>query len=159
MPLIPILLELFSFSGLLLLLFTERVSHADDKKQTWTALLKGFADTTKQRRINLPRSSLVGYIVGVIPGAGATISSFLAYGIAKQQAKKPEKFGEGLSEVLVASDTANNATTCGAVIPMLESNSLRATRINGVQALFESNISIALFILVVLSILGLLFRK
>jgi len=61
----------------------------------------------------------VGVIIGVIPGAGATVASFVSYGVEKQVSKTPEKFGTGCWEGLAASETAINGSTGGAMIPLL----------------------------------------
>lgn len=65
------------------------------------------------------RSALVGVIIGVIPGIGGVTSSFLSYKLAKDFSKHPENFGKGEVEGVIASETANSATTGGALIPML----------------------------------------
>ena len=59
----------------------------------------------------IPRSSILGFIVGVLPGAGATIASFLAYGMERNFVKneEKEKFGKGSVQGLSAPETANNA--------------------------------------------------
>jgi len=119
MPLIPVLLGLFGFSELLLLLGKKTISSEKGADaQGWGEILSGFKNGIKQK-VNLARSSILGFFVGVIPGAGATIGSFLAYGQARQWSKTPEKFGTGHSEGLVATDSANNATATGAMVPML----------------------------------------
>lgn len=64
-------------------------------------------------------SSIIGAIIGAIPGAGGSIASFLAYDQAKRMSKTPEKFGTGHPEGIIASETSNNALTGGALIPML----------------------------------------
>lgn len=64
-------------------------------------------------------SSLLGYFVGILPAAGATPGSLMAYGIAKQISKEPEKFGEGSVEGVVAPEAANNAASTGSMLPML----------------------------------------
>jgi putative tricarboxylic transport membrane protein len=69
--------------------------------------------------VNLLRSSIIGTWVGMLPGVGGSIGSILAYGAAKSLSKKPEKFGTGCEEGVVASETANNATVGGAIIPMV----------------------------------------
>jgi len=61
----------------------------------------------------------IGFIIGVIPGAGATVASFVSYGVEKQVSKHPEKFGTGVWEGLVASETSINGSTGGAMIPLL----------------------------------------
>jgi len=67
------------------------------------------------------RSSLVGFFVGVLPGAGATIASFLAYGMerALAPAKEKLKFGKGSVRGLAAPETANNAACTGSFVPLL----------------------------------------
>ena len=63
--------------------------------------------------------SVIGFIIGILPGAGATISSFLSYGIEKTVSKHPEKFGTGAIEGVAAPEAANNADTGGALVPLL----------------------------------------
>ena len=65
------------------------------------------------------RGLATGVFVGAIPGTGATISSFLSYGLEKQFSKHPERFGKGSIEGLAAAETAVNASTGGAMIPLL----------------------------------------
>lgn len=65
------------------------------------------------------RSSGIGTFIGMIPGAGGDISCYVAYGEAKRFAKKGDKFGEGEIKGVAAAETANNATTGGAMIPLL----------------------------------------
>ncbi|MBE0557754.1 MAG: tripartite tricarboxylate transporter permease, partial [Proteobacteria bacterium] len=65
------------------------------------------------------RSSLLGYIIGVIPGAGTTIASLVSYNEAKRWAKEPETFGAGNPEGIVGSEAANNSAVSGALAPML----------------------------------------
>ncbi len=68
---------------------------------------------------NLLRSSVIGTWVGILPGIGANIGSVMAYTAAKGLSKEPEKFGHGSEEGIVASESANNATVCGALIPLI----------------------------------------
>ncbi len=63
--------------------------------------------------------SLLGYFVGILPAAGATPGSLMAYGIAKQISRNPEKFGKGAVEGVVAPESANNAASTGSMLPML----------------------------------------
>lgn len=65
------------------------------------------------------KSSLIGTFIGALPGAGANIAAFVSYNEAKRTSKNPEKFGTGCYEGVAASETANNAVTGGALIPML----------------------------------------
>ena len=65
------------------------------------------------------RCSIVGTIVGILPGAGATIASFMCYAMENKLSKYPEKFGTGIIDGIAASETANNAATGGAMVPLL----------------------------------------
>ncbi|MBM4323020.1 MAG: C4-dicarboxylate ABC transporter permease [Deltaproteobacteria bacterium] len=65
------------------------------------------------------RSSIVGTIIGIFPGAGATIASFISYDMAKRVSKTPEKFGKGALEGVAASEAANSSSVGGALIPLL----------------------------------------
>lgn len=63
--------------------------------------------------------SFLGYFVGILPAAGATPGSLMAYGIAKQISKNPEKFGHGALDGVCAPEAANNAASTGSMLPML----------------------------------------
>lgn len=67
----------------------------------------------------ITRSSILGTLVGILPGAGATIASFLAYTTEVKLSKTPEIYGTGAPEGIAASEAANNAATGGAMVPML----------------------------------------
>lgn len=67
----------------------------------------------------LARCSVIGTIIGILPGAGATIASFLCYSSETKLSKHPEKFGTGIIDGIAASETANNAATGGAMVPLL----------------------------------------
>ncbi|MDF1608687.1 tripartite tricarboxylate transporter permease [Hoeflea sp. YIM 152468] len=119
LPMIPVLLGLFGLSELLFLL--GRATIADQGRRSsdgWSEIFRGLKNSAGHQ-INLWRSSILGFFVGVVPGAGATIGSFLAYGQARQWSKDRESFGKGNPEGLVATDSANNATANGALVPML----------------------------------------
>ena len=73
------------------------------------------------RRSFMPwlRGSPLGFLVGVLPGAGGTIATFLSYAVEKSASKKPEEFGHGAVEGLAGPESANNACSCGALVPLL----------------------------------------
>ena len=73
----------------------------------------------KSHTDNLLRTSCIGTWVGILPGVGASISSMVAYGMAKTFSRTPEKFGTGHDEGVVASEAANNANVGGALIPLI----------------------------------------
>jgi putative tricarboxylic transport membrane protein len=64
-------------------------------------------------------SALLGFITGILPGAGATPASFMAYGFAQKISRHPERFGKGAIEGVIAPEAANNAAGTGAILPML----------------------------------------
>ncbi len=65
------------------------------------------------------KSALMGYLIGILPGAGASMAGFVSYAEQKRCSKHPEKFGDGAVDGLVATETANNAMCGGALVPML----------------------------------------
>ena len=69
----------------------------------------------------IPRSSVLGFLIGVLPGAGATIASFLAYGMERNYVSEEEKqkFGKGSVHGLAAPETANNSACSGSFVPLL----------------------------------------
>lgn len=71
------------------------------------------------QKFNVMRSSLIGIIVGIIPGVGCSVGGFLSYDAAKRASKNKDEFGNGSPEGIVASETANNAVTGGTLIPLL----------------------------------------
>lgn len=68
---------------------------------------------------NLLRSSVIGTVVGIIPGAGGNIANLVAYNEAQRASKYPEKFGTGIIDGVVATEAANNATVGGGLVPLL----------------------------------------
>jgi len=72
-----------------------------------------------QQKLNVLRSSLIGIIVGIIPGVGCSVGGFISYDAAKRGSKSREEFGNGSPEGVIASETANNAVTGGTLIPLL----------------------------------------
>jgi len=68
---------------------------------------------------NLIRSCIIGEIVAIIPGAGGNIANLVAYNEAKRASKQPERFGTGIVEGLVATESSNNVTVAGSMVPLL----------------------------------------
>ena len=84
--------------------------------------MKGFGFSLSEffgQMKNAVRSALIGIGIGILPGIGGGTSNIVSYTIAKNQSKYPEKFGTGIIDGVVASETANNATIGGAMIPLL----------------------------------------
>ena len=84
--------------------------------------VKGLGFTFKEfcdQTVNMIRSALIGIGVGILPGLGGATSNLIAYAAAKNSSKHPEKFGTGIMDGIVASETSNNASVGGALIPLL----------------------------------------
>ena len=119
LQLIVVLIGLFSISQVLSLASSDHVAIVDKemirnlKPAKFT--LKDFCPYP----LTYLRSGIIGTIVGIIPGAGGSIAAFLGYNEAKRASKTPELFGTGLREGVGASESANNAVSGGALIPML----------------------------------------
>ncbi len=73
----------------------------------------------KDCRFAFLNGSLVGFVIGVLPGAGSTIASFISYGIEKAVSKRRDQFGTGVIEGVAAPEGANNSETGGALVPLL----------------------------------------
>lgn len=83
------------------------------------SLFDGLGGAVWKYRRNLARGSLIGTVVGILPGAGSDIGSWIAYATAKMRSKTPERFGKGHDEGLVEACSANNAALSGAYVPAL----------------------------------------
>jgi len=84
----------------------------------FSALTAGAREVT-HHKLTIFKSMLIGTFIGILPGTGSTISSFIAYGEAVRSSKHPEKFGTGVPEGLMAPETANNAASAGTMVPTL----------------------------------------
>jgi putative tricarboxylic transport membrane protein len=84
--------------------------------------LLGFMPTREEaRRSVMPvaRGTVMGFLVGLIPGGGAVLATFLSYATERKLSKRPEEFGKGAVEGLAGPEAANNAGTAGAFVPLL----------------------------------------
>ena len=111
------LIGLFSMSQVFILAEAEIKKRAKAAKFTDKMTL-----TRSEKRMLFPtviRSWIIGNIIGILPGAGASIACFMGYNTAKQASKHKEQFGKGAMEGVCGSEAANNAVTGGSLIPML----------------------------------------
>ena len=115
-PFIPTLIGLFAVSEV----FNEVQKSATmlQVKAKLDQYLPSWADI-KWCFKELCRSSIIGVIIGAIPGAGGDIAAFISYGEAKRASNNPERYGTGEIEGLAASECANNSCQGGAMIPLL----------------------------------------
>lgn len=97
------------------------VIHREGEKGEKLRVKRVLPDREDLRRSAAPilRGSLLGFFIGVLPGAGATMASFFSYILEKKVSKEPEKFGTGAIEGVAAPESANNAASGGAMIPLL----------------------------------------
>mgnify|MGYP000194441038 CR=1 FL=1 len=115
---IPAMIGLFAIPELL-----RQISRPREKYIIRLSITEKAFELVKQAlrkfKLVILRSALVGTFIGALPGAGADIAAWVSYGIAKRTSKKPEEFGKGSLEGVVASTSANNAALSGAWIPAL----------------------------------------
>ncbi|MFP6675961.1 MAG: tripartite tricarboxylate transporter permease [Pirellulaceae bacterium] len=115
--LLPVLIGLFAVNQML-----QSLLETSTTSKQFSASRKGMLQPWTEWRkhvVNLLRSSCLGTWVGVLPGVGANIGSVIAYSAARKASRKPEEFGSGSEEGIVASESANNATVGGALIPLI----------------------------------------
>lgn len=111
-----LVLGLFSISEILLLL--EKTHHGHQAVKATGRMLFNFKEAASVFVVNI-RCGLLGFIMGVLPGAGATLASAVAYMTEKRLAGESGKFGKGDARGLAAPETAIGASCCGALVPML----------------------------------------
>ena len=102
--------------------FTFGNSASAEEKVNTKFKIRGLGFSFKEFKgqiVNMVRSALIGIGVGILPGLGGATSNLIAYAAAKNSSKHPEKFGTGIMDGIVASETSNNASVGGALIPLL----------------------------------------
>ncbi len=114
--LIPALIGLFALSEVFKQLEERNFETKKVKlgKTEWPTILNYW-----RLKYVILRSSLIGTLIGIFPGAGATIASFISYDVTKRTSKNPEKFGEGALEGVAAAEAANSSSVGGALVPLL----------------------------------------
>ena len=89
-----------------------------DSKKSVSAKMPSIKELLSVKWI-IARCSVLGTVVGILPGAGATIASFLCYSTEQKLSKHPEKFGTGCIDGIAAPEVGNNAATGGSMVPLL----------------------------------------
>jgi len=92
------------------------------KQEVFKADIKGLLPNKQDWKNSawpITRGSLLGFFLGILPGIGAIIPTFISYGLEKKISKHPEKFGTGVIEGVAAPESANNAATAGCMVPLL----------------------------------------
>lgn len=132
-PFVPAVIGIFGVAQMLVVASQDRIGQPTDGpprgKGRGGALLSrlghGLKETvggvvaTLRHPVTIIRSSLIGLGIGVIPGMGTASANFISYGVAKQFSKKPEDFGKGEPDGIVASEACDNAVASGTLIPTL----------------------------------------
>ena len=115
--LVPVVMGLFGISEVLLNV-EEKLSEREIFKTEFKGLLPTLQDW-KDSIWPILRGSGLGFFLGILPGGGAVISSFVSYGVEKKVSKHPEEFGKGAIAGVAGPESANNSATAGAFIPLL----------------------------------------
>ncbi|MEW6231047.1 MAG: tripartite tricarboxylate transporter permease [Chloroflexota bacterium] len=115
---IPAMIGLFGVSEVLRIVLRGQMHLAYAKLEKGASFLPAIGAVWRYR-LNALRGGIVGLITGVLPGAGADIGAWLAYGVSKRFSKEPEKYGRGSMEVVVEAGVANNSDLAAEWIPTL----------------------------------------
>jgi putative tricarboxylic transport membrane protein len=113
--LIPLLLGLFGLSELFNLVMRRETAITQRAVIRLSGVVAGIKDVWRYRWLWF-RSTIIGYIIGIIPGIGAGVATWVSYGQAKQTSKHPEKFGTGVVEGVIAPEAADNAKEAGSLL-------------------------------------------
>src|SRR5438552_812379 len=114
--LVPIIMGLFGVSEVLLNL---EKGVRQEVFQTQITGLWPTAEDWRRSAAPIARGSGLGFLLGILPGIGAIIPTFISYALEKRLSRYPERFGTGVIEGVAAPEAANNAATGGAMIPLL----------------------------------------
>jgi putative tricarboxylic transport membrane protein len=113
--LVPLVLGLFGLSELFYLIMKGETAIAQKAITKLSGVMEGAKDVWRHRWLWF-RSTIIGYVIGIIPGIGAEVANWVCYGQAKQTSKHPEKFGHGAVEGVIAPEAADNAKEAGAML-------------------------------------------
>ncbi len=115
--LIPALIGLFALSEVFTRIEEFKLDKGEEtkyEKTQWPTILDYW-----KLKITIVRSSILGTLIGIFPGAGATIAAFLSYDLAKKFSKEPDTFGKGNPNGVAAAEAANSSSVGGALVPLL----------------------------------------
>jgi TctA family transporter len=115
---IPAMIGMFAVSEILRYVASTRERPAVPQQPIGN-VFKGLGPILGRYKVNLLRGGMIGTAIGILPGAGADIASWVAYAVSKKFSKEPEKFGTGHVEGLVDTGCANNAGLSGAWVPAI----------------------------------------
>ena len=117
-PLVAALIGLYSIPEVIDMIAQRRSVRHDaaklERRSPYSYLPEVF-----RNKINLVRSSVIGTLVGIVPGVGSSVAGFIAYDAAKRSSRSPEQFGKGSPEGVIACETSNSAVTGGSLVPLM----------------------------------------
>ena len=119
---LPVLIGVFALTEILVTAETNRTSGKAQIMEISTKGVRGFGFSVQEFIGQIPnavRSALIGLGIGILPGLGGSTANLVAYTVAQNQSKYPEKFGTGIIDGVVATETSNNASIGGAMVPLL----------------------------------------
>ena len=121
-PLVPALIGLFAVSEAFVMIERYRIVSQEGEQK---ARHGGWSETVGYVLLSLKRwwlmtwSAVIGVVIGIIPGAGASIAAFVAYQQARTYSNEPERFGHGHPDGVAAPEAANNGVTSGTLVPLM----------------------------------------
>ena len=121
-PLVPALIGLFAISEALVMIEEKMIVDQAGRERALSARWSETGDVLRlsvQKWWHIVWTSFVGLLIGITPGAGASIAAFVAYQQSRLWSKHPEKYGSGIPEGVIAPEAANNGVTSGTLVPTL----------------------------------------
>ncbi len=115
--LVPVAIGLFGITEVLV-----NLEHKLTERNIFKTNIKGLLPTRKDWKesiLPMGRGTVIGFLLGLLPGAGAVMASFSSYIVEKRFARHPERFGTGTIAGVAGPETANNAAIGGAMVPLL----------------------------------------
>jgi len=121
-PLVPALIGLFAISEALVMIEDRMIVSSEGARRArsvpWSETWRALVDSLRMTWL-IAWTAVIGVVIGIIPGAGASIASFVAYQQARTYSRHPELFGTGVPEGVAAPESANNGVTSGTLVPLM----------------------------------------
>jgi putative tricarboxylic transport membrane protein len=121
---IPAMIGLFAISGAIdYYANRHKTGEATDTPELQTKatlnIFKGVGKALNKRKLSMARSSILGTLIGALPGAGADIAAWISYALSKKFSKNPDLYGKGSQDAIIDASSSNNASLAGSWIPSL----------------------------------------
>ena len=121
-PLVPALIGLFAISEAFVMIEERMIVSSEGARRArsvpWSETWRALVDSLRMTWL-IAWTAVIGVVIGIIPGAGASIASFVAYQQARTYSRHPERFGTGVPEGVAAPESANNGVTSGTLVPLM----------------------------------------